>query len=344
MKQLRLLATLACAAVIASCAGKDDSQDKKNDPSNRELADYRSAGNQESNRLLRPPRVISDAPGDLLLVEGTAGKILPTISDARVVREGSAIWLEVDLPISMVWPIVRRFWLDEGFGIDVEFPEAGIIETDWQQNRAKILGTGISEWFDIALERLHDTGERHRFRTRLERAGPDATLIFIAFRGVIEKSANKFEPQPNDPTLEAEMLSRLLLSFRADEELLASVTDPTERSLAERALYQLEGNELVIKLPFEDAWRRVAIALDRAGFTVSSRNKQSGVIEILYAEPERDPENIGLLERLSGKAGEAGAPFPVSIRFGCASSACRVSISGDAKYQASIIQVLLDNL
>jgi outer membrane protein assembly factor BamC len=38
--------------------------------------------------------------------------------------------------------------------------------------------------------------------------------------------------------------------------------------------------------PFDRAWRRVGLALDRVGFTVEDRNRDKGVYYVRYADPE----------------------------------------------------------
>jgi outer membrane protein assembly factor BamC len=40
--------------------------------------------------------------------------------------------------------------------------------------------------------------------------------------------------------------------------------------------------------PFDRAWRRVGLALDRSGFTVVDRDRSSGLYYVRYADPEAD--------------------------------------------------------
>lgn len=340
------LAALALTA-LASCSIPFFPEEEEAAEADKDhmLADYRSADYQGSDKLIRPPNILADVRGEMLLVNSAASSILPEVTHVRVVREGAATWLEVDLPAEEVWPVIRRFWLDEGFGIDMELPEAGIIETDWQQDRSQVLGTGITRLIDIALERLHDTGERHRFRTRVERIGDSKTEIFISFRGIIEKTTNNFERQPPDPTLEAEMLRRLLLYFRPPRESVAALTEGDANTNVADSLYEASESELLLKLDYDLAWQRVGIALDRSGFTVTSRDKDAGLIELLYAERARPPESYSILDRLRGKsAQQASEPFPVLLTV-VSVDAGNTRLTVDAPDNGpDIIRALADNL
>jgi outer membrane protein assembly factor BamC len=52
--------------------------------------------------------------------------------------QGNQRWLVVNLPPDRVYPLVREFWQESGFLVQTEMPEAGILETDWAENRAKV--------------------------------------------------------------------------------------------------------------------------------------------------------------------------------------------------------------
>ena len=50
----------------------------------------------------------------------------------------------------------------------------------------------------------------------------------------------------------------------------------------------VEGDMLQVHEPFDRAWRRVGLALDRVGFTVEDRDRQKGLYFVRYADPESD--------------------------------------------------------
>ena len=111
----------------------------------------------------------------------------------RVDRSGSERWLVVPEPPEKVWPIVKDFWQGLGFVIKTEVPEAGVMETDWAENRAKIKQDPIRNLIGGVLDGAYSTGERDKFRTRLERgAQPSTTEIYITHRGVTEVYVNQY--------------------------------------------------------------------------------------------------------------------------------------------------------
>ncbi|MBL8484116.1 MAG: outer membrane protein assembly factor BamC, partial [Rhodocyclaceae bacterium] len=142
-----------------------------------------------------------------------AQELLPNVDKMRIERSGSQRWLVVDTPPEVLWPRVKEFWQEVGFIVNIEQPEAGIMETDWAENRAKIQQDFIRNALGKILDQLYSTPERDKFRTRLEPgAKPGTTEIYISHRGVIEiftsegRSDTMWQPRPPDPELEAEML------------------------------------------------------------------------------------------------------------------------------------------
>jgi outer membrane protein assembly factor BamC len=52
--------------------------------------------------------------------------------------------------------------------------------------------------------------------------------------------------------------------------------------------------------PFDRAWRRVGLALDRVGFTVEDRDRSKGVYFVRYVDPATDnKKNDGWLAKLA---------------------------------------------
>jgi outer membrane protein assembly factor BamC len=226
---------------------------------------------------------------------GSTG-ILPDVEKVRIERTASERWLVVPEPPEKVWPVVKEFWQDMGFLIKTEVPEAGVMETDWNENRAKVKEDAIRNAITGFLDGAYSTGERDKFRTRLERGAlPNTTEIYITHRGVSEVYVNQYrdstvwQARPTDPGLEAEFLRRLMVRFGVDEsrakaQLAAVKTDPKAK------LVETEGGAGSIELaePFDRAWRRVGLVLDRVGFTVEDRDRSKGFYFVRYVDPEDD--------------------------------------------------------
>ena len=322
---------------LAGCSGLSDIglESKK--------IDYKSASAVKVPTLEIPPDLTSPTRDDRFAVPDTAGKgsatfsaysgerspqalaqqqsnILPKVDKAHIERSGNQRWLVVAETPDKLWDQVKDFWQETGFLIKIEMREAGVMETDWAENRAKIGMDFIRNMLGKVLDSLYSTAERDKFRTRFEPGSePGTTDIFISHRGMYEiyvsegKDQTKWQPREADPELEAEMLRRLMVRFgsdqkRADSEIAAAKIKPLERAKLTR------GNDgagtLEVQESFDRAWRRVGLALDRVGFTVEDRDRSKGLYFVRYVDPELDGQKTepGLLSKLAFWKGAAPDP------------------------------------
>lgn len=231
---------------------------------------------------------------------GTSSFLPSSIQNVHIERAGTQRWLVVPQSPETVWPIVKEFWQELGFLIKIEVPEAGIMETDWAENRAKIPQDFVRTFLSTFLDSIYSTAERDKFRTRLERNEVGSTEIYISHRGMNEVleggSLNRtiWQPRAADPDLEAEMLSRLMMRFGVEEEKAKLELTTGKSTAQERAYIDPEtGNTLVINEAFDRSWRRVGLALDRIGFTVEDRNRVEGIYFVRYLSPDKDSKKKG---------------------------------------------------
>ena len=278
--------------------------------------------------------------------------VLPAVDEAgvRMERSGTQRWLVVQGEPDDIWPTVKEFWHELGFLIKIEMPEAGVMETDWAENRAKIPDDLIRSALSKILDTLYSTAERDKFRTRLERGENGTTEIYISHRGMDEVMEGNvrtvWQPRPPDPDLEAEMLSRLMIRFGAAEERAKSSVASAGKA-PERAHLGEKGSMLTVNEAFDRSWRRVGLALDRSGFTVEDRNRSQGIYYVRYVNPEADSHAAAagsfisklFFWRSSGE-GDAEKPGQYRIQLSEASGGTEVKVlnkdgatekSGDAK-------------
>jgi outer membrane protein assembly factor BamC len=240
----------------------------------------------------------------------TAQDLLPQVDKMRIERAGTQRWLVIGGSADKLWPSVKEFWQELGFLVNVEVPEAGIMETDWAENRAKLPQDIIRGTLGKVFDSLYSTAERDKFRTRLEKgAEPGTVEIYISHRGMYEiyvnegKSDTKWQPRPADPELEAEMLRRLMVRLGVEEsraKTMVAAEPRQERAMLSRAT---DGaGALVLEEAFDRAWRRVGLALDRVGFTVEDRDRSQGLYFVRYVDPEVDgkkkDDDKGFLSKL----------------------------------------------
>jgi outer membrane protein assembly factor BamC len=238
---------------------------------------------------------------------GSTG-VLPVQDKARIERAGSQRWLVVQGTPEELWPVVRDFWQELGFIVKEEFPEAGLMETDWAENRANIPQDGIRKLLGKVIDSVYSTPERDKFRTRLERgAAPGTTEIYVSHRGMYEiyitegQDQTRWQPRPPDPELEAEMLRRLMVRLGVQDERAKTIVGSKQRDDRAKLVKGVEGGgSLSLDEEFDRAWRRVGLALDRVGFTVEDRDRSKGLYFVRYVDPELDSrtEPKGLLSKL----------------------------------------------
>ena len=242
------------------------------------------------------------------VAEPGSGAILPTTDGARVERAGTQRWLVIKGDPEQLWPLVKEFWQEIGFIVNVEVPEAGVMETDWAENRARVPDGFVRNTLGKLLDAVYSTGERDKFRTRLERGAQSGTTeVYISHRGMEEvytsmsKDDTKWQPRPPNPELEAEMLRRLMVRLGVQEERAKSAVAAAAPAEARAVLRKSsDGTALALNEQFDRAWRRVGLALDRVGFTVEDRDRSKGLYYVRYIDPEVDNKSAsdkGLFSR-----------------------------------------------
>ena len=218
--------------------------------------------------------------------------VLPDVPGMKVVRDGNERWLVIQKPAGDLWPTLREFWQENGFVLTIDSPDTGVMETDWAENRAKLNQDIIRDLLGKVLDGLYSTGERDRFRTRVERDPNGGTDIYITHRRMVEvftnsqKDTTKWEPAPNDPGLEAIMLTKLMQRFGVQaDQAKAQVESAKPGAPATQVVKTADSAYLDINEPFDRAWRRVGVALDRGNFTVDDRDRTKGLYFVSYVDP-----------------------------------------------------------
>jgi outer membrane protein assembly factor BamC len=232
--------------------------------------------------------------------------VLPVSNKVRMERLGSSRFLVVDAPAEQVFPIVANFWKEAGFTLAIESPQTGLVETDWAENRVNAPASGLRKLMGGVLDGLFDSGERDQYRTRMERVG-NTTEIYLSHKGSKEvnqgTSSNvsiKTIRRDGNVELESEFLRRLMLRFGAQENAATTATTAANAgfvSAPEKARLIAGNSALEIDDAYDAAWRRVALALDRSGFTIDDRNFSTGEFFIRYAR-DLNAANTGFFGKL----------------------------------------------
>lgn len=233
--------------------------------------------------------------------------VMPAGERVRMERGGIQRWLVVKAPPEEVWSLVRDFWQESGFILTEADPKIGYMETDWSENRAKLVLGGITGVINRVLDFATSLPERDKYRTRLERGvEPDTTEVYVSHKGLAEvyfrerDTNTRWQVRPSDPELEAIMLARLATRLGLPEAQVETVAKAVEAQPARAALGRAElGSVVALSDGFDRAWRRVGLALDRVGFMVEDRNRAEGLYFVRYQDPEAEAPKAKGVSRLA---------------------------------------------
>lgn len=317
MKFTRLTLIAVCAAGLVACAG------------NKDPLQYRTAGAKKVG-LEVPPDLTTPKNENRYTIPGSGSAtanetstspmktynqtVLANTDNMRVERDGLQRWLVIDgKEPSDVWPILKIFWQEMGFVIKSEEPEVGLMETDWAENRAKLPNDGLRNLLDkVGIGSVYSSPERDKFVIRLERTDK-GTEVFFTHKGLSEayadnkKTSTKWQPRPSDPELEAVFLGRFMVRLGMNEEKVKQQVSENQPVQAERV--RVIDSELILDDAFDRAWRRVGLALDRIGLTVTDRNRTEGIYFVKVAQRESDvlteEKKPGMFKRMFGSKSEA---------------------------------------
>jgi outer membrane protein assembly factor BamC len=261
-------------------------------------------------------------------------KILSSSDSVRMERAGSQRWLVVQASPEKVWPVVRDFWNELGFAVRIENPQTGVMETEWvdPSGLSKNKDENYLDKFQGWLDKLNALNTRQKFRTRLDRGSEEgSTEIYLSHRSVtdvptddgkqrvrtvygevetgyrnedLEKKKMTKEARAIAEDIDAELLRRLMVRLGVEEQkshtIMATATSEKRATFDQPKTGQAK---LVVNDPFDRAWRRVGLALDRIGFVVEDRDRSRGTYYVRYSDvslddPASEAKKKGLLDSL----------------------------------------------
>ena len=336
----RQVTVLAMAAALAACSALEE--DKVN---------YKSAS--KASTLDVPPDLTQLRKDSRYILESNSatasgfqsaaakaadnGTASVSVGNARMERLGNQRWVVVNQPADKVWSTLQDFWKENGFILSTEQADLGIMETDWAENRAKIPQDFIRKTIGRVFDGLYSTGERDRFRTRLERNAQGGVEVYITHRGMVETFSNErkdqtmWQPRPADPELEIEFMRRLMLKIggasTAQTAALNAKDMPTLVAAAATPVVKVNNLPVIeVKDDFDRTWRRLGVALDRTSFTVEDRDRSKGVYFVRYVPAGSNGKEPGFFAKLFSKESSV-APAPIMYRVTLTHTAGTSSIS-----------------
>ncbi|KQR74572.1 NlpB/DapX lipoprotein domain protein [Burkholderia sp. Leaf177] len=319
-------------------------------------------------------------------VAPSAPTVIPPVSGMHVQRDGTERWLVIDNKSpEQVWPQIRRFWQEQGFLLVVDARDKGVMETDWNETHPQISDGLIRNTLSMATGNSYVAAERNKYRTRLEAAPNGGTYVFVSQKGMREaltgtnNDNSQWQAKPNDPALEGEYLKRLMSSLAladarqasgqtgmSDAAMAASAASgPSAATASSRAaqnvalaaqtpikedvILEAASDQITLSEPYDRAWLRVGLALDRTNFTVDDRDRGRGIYFVRYVDPKdmKAAEQGFWNQVFHGKIEKLPKNYEVNVR-ALTETQTRVSIidnkgNVDSSPQARQIMGLLDD-
>ncbi|SAL28373.1 putative lipoprotein-like protein [Caballeronia sordidicola] len=319
-------------------------------------------------------------------VAPSAPTVIPPVSGMHVQRDGTERWLVIDNKSpEQVWPQIRRFWQEQGFLLVVDARDKGVMETDWNETHPQISDGLIRNTLSMATGNSYVAAERNKYRTRLEAAPNGGTYVFVSQKGMREaltgtnNDNSQWQAKPNDPALEGEYLKRLMASLaladarqasgqtgKSDAAMAAAAASaPSAATASSRAAQNVAlaaqtpikedvvpesaSDEITLSEPYDRAWLRVGLALDRTNFTVDDRDRGRGIYFVRYVDPkDMTAAEQGFWSQVfHGKKEKLPKNYEVNVR-ALTETQTRVSIidskgNVDSSPQARQIMGLLDD-
>lgn len=327
MHPTKALPLLLCALALAGCS--------KYLPKLDEVIPDRSTEYRKSESLPDlevPPDLSTEAIQDTMAVPdvdeaGTAtySSYQERVAARRQARElgledANAIQALADEQVivvggsaAVIWPDLGAFWAEEGFELDLDDPELGIVETEWRSSPTDL----TREKFKVFAE----PGE-----------APGTTVLYLSHVSEAQAPEGEelvWQAQPRNPALEAEVAGRLRARLGGAPltpaaPATAAATEATEATAAtaatagaaatataspagsgaaggEAELVSAGAGRLYLRVPqdFAGAWRDTGAALDRAGFRIVESDRARGLYYVRHT-PQQDGEGKkGLMSRLA---------------------------------------------
>lgn len=238
--------------------------------------------NVDSNN--RTTQMLSDYQKQANNRNNMSNRVLVSSDAVRIERSGETRWIATTLPAEYVWSRSVQLFQEVGLPIEIQNPEAGILESGWAENRADVPDSWIRQLLKSAMDNVFSSPTRDKFRIRLERGTKGEVLVYVTHYGMKDQTSgrdNEFHSwvdRPRDTELEAEMISRLAAKL--------GVANPKEVKNANAIVMDETANGVVLNRPLESVWIQVGNILDDgASYKVESQNSS----EHSYMVLERDP-------------------------------------------------------
>lgn len=203
-----------------------------------------------------------------------------------------------------IWPKLAEFWKSEGFELDLNDEELGVMETKWK------------------VRSENNGSERDKFKVFTEAGKSGDTIVYLSSERQESSEGEWLDADP-DVDLEKEVIRQLNLHFYGAAAVnKASSSSSLDNSVAKKAnrpkteLLSLDTDKIYLAIPheFTRAWRETELVLKRAGYVVQDSDQEKGTYNFLYFKPKGE-EKKGFLSKLKfwSSDEDEGASYQLSL-------------------------------
>jgi len=239
------------------------------------------------------------------------GAVLPEVQGVTLERNAAQRWLSIKDTPENVWHIVKSFWTENGLSIKSDDPRAGVMETNWAENKARFPEINRYDVVSDTLDdKVYSEGERDMYITRLERGKEGkSTEVYITHRGMEEvfsndKKVSQWQARGSDPEKVAIMLQRMMERFGLSHDKAAAALAASSKSsplspdgsvaintepAGTVSLREVSPGTVVIVMndPYDRSWRKVGLAIGSSGLSVEDKDREKGVYYLRQVELEK---------------------------------------------------------
>jgi len=136
---------------------------------------------------------------------------------------------------------------------------------------------------------------------------PDDQQSLVEIYTTEAKDQTVWQGRPADIELETEFLRRLMVKLGVGSDSAKTMVATSVATKPLSAVTSENGRTVVrVQEGFDRAWRRVGLALDRAGFTVEDRDRKKGIYFVRYVATPSTGNDAGFLAKLFSSSSKTG--------------------------------------
>lgn len=249
-----------------------------------------------------PPDLTSASISDNMGIPGEEDSNVLSQYQRRESGGGLAVVAQADEAVVTVsgerfaaWPKLREFWQENGYTLELDDVELGVLETDWSSPRSSE-GTNVRDKFNIFAEP----------------GNADNTMFIITHMQQQQTDIGGGESQwvdvGNDEAIERQVAQQLGEHYGLSpaSTTTAGSTSASRQSSIQRAeIINNEAGQVYLNLPhgYEQAWEYSDRALGQSALTVRNKNTEQGYYEVVYT-PAPETEEKGFFSRLKFWGGD----------------------------------------